>query len=83
MNSNSEKTQLDQKFAFWYRLSGEQLEKKEYESNINKIAEFETVKNKKLIKIKFQIEDFWAIFQYLKKPDNCRPGIEFTLVKKN
>ena len=44
MNSNSEKTVLDQKFAFWYRLSGEQLEKKEYESNINKIAEFETVR---------------------------------------
>jgi len=44
MSSISEKTKLDKKLAFWYRLSGEQLEKKEYEANINKIAEFETVK---------------------------------------
>jgi hypothetical protein len=43
MNNNSEKTQLNNKFAFWYRLSGDQLEKKEYEANINKIADFETV----------------------------------------
>jgi hypothetical protein len=44
MNTISEKTHLGKKFAFWYRLSGDQLEKKEYEANINKIAEFETVK---------------------------------------
>lgn len=41
--NTSEKTKLEKKFAFWYRLSGDQLEKKEYEANINKIAEFDSV----------------------------------------
>ena len=45
------------------------LDKSEYENQIKKIAEFET------------IEDFWAIFQHLRKPDSCRPGIEFQLFR--
>lgn len=44
---NSDKTKLDKKFAFWYRLSGDALEKKEYEANINKIAEFDSVRKNK------------------------------------
>ena len=73
-----EKTKLSQKYAFWFRISEEILKNKipkqnldssEYESQVKKIAEFDT------------IEDFWAIFQHLRKPDSCRPGIEFQLFR--
>jgi translation initiation factor 4E len=72
------KTKLWTKFAFWFRISEEilrnqlpkqTLDSNEYESQVKKIAEFET------------IEDFWAIFQHLRKPDSCKQGIEFQLFK--
>ena len=72
------KTKLWTKFAFWFRISEEMLrnqlpkqtlDSNEYENQVKKIAEFET------------IEDFWAIFQHLRKPDSCKQGIEFQLFK--
>ena len=75
---NSPKTPIEQKFSFWYRISddalinqqpGKTLDKKEYENQVKKIAEFDT------------IEDFWCIFQHLRKPDSCKPGIEFQMFK--
>ena len=75
---NTPKTPIEQKFSFWYRISddalinqqpGKTLDKKEYENQVKKIAEFDT------------IEDFWSIFQHLRKPDSCRPGIEFQMFK--
>ena len=78
-NSNSTKTKLGNKFAFWFRISEEVLKNQipnkaldtnEYESQVKKIAEFDT------------IEDFWSIFQHLQKPDNCKQGIEFQLFKE-
>ena len=77
--SNSTKTKLENKFAFYFRISEEILKNQlpnkaidtnEYESQVKKIADFDT------------IEDFWAIFQHLKKPDNCKQGIEFQLFKE-
>ena len=77
--SNSLKTKLENKFAFWFRISEEVLKNQlpnkaidtnEYESQVKKIADFDT------------IEDFWAIFQHLQKPDNCKQGIEFQLFKE-
>jgi len=74
----TKKTPIEQKFAFWYRISEDALmnqqpkqtlDKKEYENQVKKIAEFQT------------IEDFWAIFQHLRKPDSCKPGIEFQMFK--
>ena len=51
MNINStEKTKLDKKYSFWYRifdvglLGVKTLNKNEYENQVKKIAEFETVK---------------------------------------
>ena len=38
---------------------------------MKKIAEFDT------------IEDFWAIYQHLQKPDNCQQGIEFQMFKES
>lgn len=46
---NTEKTLLERKFAFWYRISDDallhskQIDKKEYESQVKKIADFDTV----------------------------------------
>lgn len=51
-NSNTEKTQLEKKFAFWYRISDDALlhsktiDKNEYESQVKKISDFDTVRNK-------------------------------------
>ena len=71
------KSKLRSKFSFWYRIAEDlyqtqakqPIDKKEYENQVKKIAEFET------------IEDFWAIFQHLRKPDSCKPGIEFQMFK--
>ena len=46
------------------------MEKEKYESQVKKIAEFDT------------IDEFWAIFQHLRKPDSCRPGIEYFMFKE-
>lgn len=79
VQNNVSKTKLKNKFAFWFRISEEilknqlpnkTLDTNEYESQVKKIAEFDT------------IEDFWAIFQHLRKPDSCKPGIEFQLFKE-
>ena len=70
-----EKTKLNSKYIFYYRIFEEQqsqkITKEEYEKQIKPIAEFDS------------IEDFWAIFQHLRKPDSCRPGIEFQLFRGN
>ena len=75
--NNFKTTKLQNKFSFWYRISDDlyqvqskqPIDKKEYENQVKKIAEFDT------------IEDFWAIFQHLRKPDSCKPGIEFQMFK--
>ena len=70
-----EKTKLKSKYIFYYRIFEEQqsekITKEEYEKQIKPIAEFDS------------IEDFWAIFQHLRKPDSCRAGIEFQLFRGN
>ena len=77
--SENNKTKLENKFSFWYRISDDiaqyqgpkqALDKKIYETQVKKIHEFDTV------------EDFWGIFQHLRKPDSCRPGIEFMMFKE-
>ena len=78
-NQKDSKTKLENKFAFWFRISKEvlknQLQNKtidinEYKSQVKKLAEFDT------------IEDFWTIFQHLKKPDNSNEGIQLQLFKE-
>lgn len=77
-NKESKKTKLENKFSFWYRiddiiqyqLQKQALDKKEYEVQVKKIAEFDTV------------EDFWGIFQHLRKPDSCKAGIEYFMFKE-
>lgn len=77
--SESKRTKLENSFSFWYRISDDiaqyqapkqALDKKIYETQVKKIHEFDTV------------EEFWGIFQHLRKPDSCRPGIEFMMFKE-
>ena len=79
-NTNEKfKTKLENKFSFWYRISEDiiqyqtpkqALDKNIYESQVKKIHEFDSV------------EGFWEIFQHLRKPDSCKPGIEFMMFKE-
>ena len=69
---------LENKFSFLYSIDENAqypaqktvMEKEKYESQVKKIAEFDT------------IEEFWGIFQHLRKPDSCRPGIEYFMFKE-
>ena len=72
-------TKLENKFSFWYRISDDimqyqapkqALDKNIYETQVKKIYEFDTV------------EEFWVIFQHLRKPDSCKQGIEFMMFKE-
>ena len=60
---------LQNKFVFWYHIINSSYDQ-DYKAQIKKLAQFET------------LEDFWAIFQYLKKPDDCKQPIEFQLFKE-
>lgn len=57
-SENNQKFKLDKKYCFWYRISEEALlfskfvDSEEYENQVKKIAEFDTV-NKTLINFKF------------------------------
>ena len=77
-NAPNQKTKLSNKYVFWFRISEDilknqfpkqSLDTSEYESQVKKIGEFDT------------IEDFWSIFQHIKKPDKCKQGIEIQLFK--
>jgi translation initiation factor 4E len=79
LSSEANKTKLENSFSFWYRISDDiaqyqapkqALDKKIYETQVKKIHEFDTV------------EEFWGIFQHLRKPDSCKPGIEFMMFKE-
>jgi hypothetical protein len=56
MNSQQDKTVLEGKFSFWYRISDEVLlgmgqkvlNQNEYENQVKKIAEFESVNKNQL-----------------------------------
>ena len=72
------KTKLENKFSFLFRIDKniqhqsqkQVLAKEKYELQVKKIADFDT------------IEDFWSIFQHLRKPDSFRPGIEYFMFKE-
>ena len=60
---------LQNKFVFWYHIINTSYDQ-DYKAQIKKLAQFDT------------LEDFWAIFQYLKKPDDIKQPIEFQLFKE-
>ena len=78
-SSETFRKKLENKFSFLYRIDDtntqystqkQVMEKEKYESQVKKIAEFDT------------IDEFWEIFQHLRKPDSCRPGIEYFMFKE-
>ena len=77
-NNINPNKKLENKFSFLYRIDEniryqsqkQVMEKEKYESQVKKIADFDT------------IEDFWSIFQHLRKPDSCIPGIEYFMFKE-
>ena len=69
---NLNTTKLSHKYSFWFFISKEVIKNNiQYESKNKKIAEFDT------------IEDFWKIYQHIKKPDNCQEGIQLKMFKDN
>ena len=77
-NKEAANKKLENKFCFLYRIDENTqyqaqkqiMEKEKYESQVKKIADFDT------------IDEFWGIFQHLRKPDSCRPGIEYFMFKE-
>ena len=71
-SSSNQKTKLSNKYAFWFEISTktiEQIINTQYISQIKKISEFET------------LEDFWAIYQHLTRPDDCIGKTDLHLFK--
>ena len=69
MSTSTEK-KLENKFVFWYHIINNIPSDQDYKTQIKKLAQFDT------------LENFWAIFQYLKKPDDIKQPIEFQLFKE-
>ena len=78
--SPNPKTNLSNKYAFWFQISQEAINDylKEtnkntikYESQIKKLSEFDT------------LEDFWSIYQHIKQPDKCNQDVEYFLFKNS
>ena len=69
MSTSTEK-KLENKFVFWYHIINNTPSDQDYKAQIKKLAQFDT------------LENFWAIFQYLKKPDDIKQPIEFQLFKE-
>ena len=75
---NPDTKKLENKFSFLYRIDDnaqyqnqkQVMEKEKYESQVKKIADFDT------------IDEFWSIFQHLRKPDSCHAGIEYFMFKE-
>jgi len=66
----STEKKLENKFVFWYHIISNTASDQDYQAQIKKLAQFDT------------LENFWAIFQYLKKPDDIKQPIEFQLFKE-
>ena len=72
-------TKLNYSFSFWFKFVDENnyinksqtMKQDDYQDMLKKIIDFNTV------------EDFWSVYQYLKKPENSKHGLEILLFKSN
>ena len=72
----STKTNLHRPFVFWFSFYKQSLNRKKkegfkYEENINKICSFST------------IEDFWAFYQHMIRPEQLPIGCDFFLFQES
>ena len=65
-------TRLYQSFTFWFTFFKKSKDKQleEFEDNLKEISSFDTA------------EEFWGIYQHMKRPDALPRGCEFFLFKK-
>jgi hypothetical protein len=78
-NTNETSHKLYTDFTFWFRINENSLLEpykkivnySDYENQVKKLSSFST------------IEEFWKIFQHLKKADELGVGVEFDLFKNN
>lgn len=74
-DKSKEPFRLSESYTFYFRVLEQKYSKDmkpdEYENQVKKLADFST------------IEEFWEIFQHIRKPDSCRTGIELHLFKSN
>ena len=68
--TTSTEKKLENKFVFWYHIINNTPSDQDYKAQIKKLAQLDT------------LENFWALFQYLKKPDDIKQPIEFQLFKE-
>lgn len=66
MATEAAKTKLNRTYTFW--LTTNAAESHHFEDAIKKIGTFDTV------------EDFWAIYQHLKRPDDLPPKTDYNMV---
>lgn len=68
----SEKTELPCRFTFWFTYFQKSKDKQmeEFQDNLRKIADFDTA------------EEFWGIYQHMKRPSTLPRGCEFFLFKE-
>lgn len=65
-------TKLNQEFTYWFTFfkKGKDKQLQEFEDNLKEIGSFSTA------------EEFWGIYQHMKRPDALPRGSEFFLFKK-
>ena len=68
----SDKTQLPCRFTFWFTYFQKSKDKQmeEFQDNLRKIADFDSA------------EEFWGIYQHMKRPSTLPRGCEFFLFKE-
>lgn len=68
---------LGHTFAVWFKMTEDVnvntkiIDQSEYNSMVKEVCDFKT------------IDEFWEVFQYLKKPDSSKVGLEISIFKKN
>lgn len=71
-NDKKDFTKLAGDFTFWFTFFQKSKDKQmeEFEDNLKKIADFDTA------------EEFWGIYQHMKRPNSLPRGCEFFLFRK-
>ncbi len=71
--SGEEVTRLSESFSYWITFLKKSKGKQvlDFQNNLTRIGDFNTA------------EEFWGIYQYMKRPSNLSKGCEFFLFKKD
>lgn len=75
----SEESKLYSSFSFWFKViddnhqsnKNQTMKEEDYTDMVKKIADFKT------------LEEFWDVYQYLKKPESSKHGLEISVFKSH